>query len=99
MPAAAEVVATERAEWIDVPVETGLATDAERGVMKAVEGDCKTPVAAFAQRDGDQMFLRALLAESDGSRLRRDEVRVRWPDTPEEARDHGLKLGRRLKSA
>lgn len=77
--------------------ETALVTAAERGVMTAVEGDCKTPVAAFARRSGDQIWLRALLAEPDGSRLRREEVHVAWPANTGDAHELGCEVGRRLK--
>lgn len=79
-------------------LDTTIATSAERGVMTAVEGDCKTPVAAFAERLGDEVLLRALLAEEDGSRLRRSEVRGSWPTDIQAARSLGLELGRQLKS-
>lgn len=77
--------------------ETALVTAAERGVMTAVEGDCKTPVAAYAERFGEQIRLRALLADPDGSRLRREDVRLSWPANPGEAHELGFELGRRLK--
>lgn len=79
--------------------ETALRTFAERGVMTAVEGDCKTPVAAFAERRDGQLFLRALLAEPDGSRLRRDELLAPFPVDFDEAHRLGFELGLRLKSA
>jgi hydroxymethylbilane synthase len=79
--------------------ETKIRTSAERGVMTAVEGDCKTPVASFAERDGDQMLLRAMLAEEDGSRLRREQVRTAWPTSAAEAHQLGLELGQQLKSS
>jgi len=77
--------------------DTARMTDAERGVMTAVEGDCKTPVAAFAQRKGDQMQLDALLAEPDGSRLRRRSLLTPFPTSAAEAHALGLDLGRALK--
>ena len=78
---------------------TATAVAAERGVMLAVEGSCQIPVAAFAVRERDQMWLRGLLAEADGSRLRRQEVRVPWPATEAEAHGVGLELGRALKQS
>jgi hydroxymethylbilane synthase len=77
--------------------ETATAVAAERGVMLAVEGSCQIPVAAFAVREGEQMWVRGLLAEADGSRLRRQEARLAWPDTEAEAHQVGLELGRALK--
>lgn len=81
-----------------IHTETAIAVAAERGVMQAVEGDCKTPVAAFGVREGDQLWLRGLLAAPDGSRLRRSEVRVAWPASPEEAARIGQELGAELKA-
>jgi hydroxymethylbilane synthase len=78
--------------------ETAVAVAAERGVMAAVEGDCKTPVAAFGQRAGEDLWLRALLAAPDGSRLRRAETRVPWPASAEESARIGQELGARLRA-
>ena len=59
--------------------ETRLCVLAERGVLAAVSGDCQTPVAAYAVREGGELWLRALLSETDGSRLRSRELRAPWP--------------------
>lgn len=77
--------------------ETALAVAAERGVMIAVEGDCQTPVAAYAVRSGGELYLRGLLAEPDGSRLRRAERRIAWPESEADARAIGRDLGAELK--
>lgn len=77
--------------------ETAITSSAERGVMAAVEGDCKTPVASFALRQGDEIWLRGLLAEPDGSNLRRREVRAAWPTELEEAGRLGFALGQQLR--
>lgn len=77
--------------------ETRLAVHAERGVMRAVEGNCQTPVAAYAVREGDELWLRAFLAEPDGSRPRRREVRTPWPENYEQAERLGRDLGRELR--
>src|SRR5688572_22952630 len=64
--------------------ETAILACAERAVLAAVEGDCRTPVAAFAERivtdGGARLRLRALLANPDGSRLRQDELLADWID-------------------
>ncbi|MEO7033273.1 MAG: hydroxymethylbilane synthase [Polyangiaceae bacterium] len=78
--------------------ETKIAVLAERGVMRAVEGNCQTPVAAYAMHQGSQIWLRALLAEPDGSNLRRDELRAAWPVDSEEASALGEQLGRALRA-
>jgi len=78
---------------------TTICVAAERAVMAAVEGSCKTPVAAYAVRAGGDLWLRALLADPDGSRLRTGERRIGWPGGPAEAERCGRDLGAELKSA
>ncbi len=78
--------------------ETKIAVLAERGVMRAVEGNCQTPVAAYALREGSQIWLRALLAEPDGSNVRKDELRAPWPVDSETATALGEQLGRALRA-
>ena len=58
---------------------TAICVQAERGVMRALGGDCKTPLAAHARRDGDAIVLDAFVAEPDGSRLRSGSRRAAWP--------------------
>ena len=79
--------------------ETKIAVLAERGVMRAVEGNCQTPVAAYAFRAGAEIWLSALLADPDGSNLRKNAVRALWPSTDAEATALGEVLGRTLRSA
>ncbi len=43
-----------------------LSALAERGALRAIGGDCHTPFAAFATRDGDRMTVVARLYEEDG---------------------------------
>lgn len=79
--------------------ETAIAVAAERAVMASVQGNCRTPVAAFAVRKGDRMALRALLAEPDGTRLRRGARDVPWPSSEAESAKVGHDLGRELATA
>lgn len=79
--------------------ETSIAVAAERGVMTAVEGSCQVPVAAYAIRDGDELFLRAMLAEADGTRARFGEKRAPFPAEFSAAFELGSALGRELKGA
>jgi hydroxymethylbilane synthase len=74
-------------------LETAVCVAAERGVMTALGGDCKTPIAAYAVRDEDEIFLRVMAAEPDGSRLRRTSARASWPATEAAARAFGLETG------
>lgn len=47
---------------------TAIAVAAERAVMRAVGGDCFTPLAAYAAIDGTTLHLRTWLATTDGTR-------------------------------
>jgi hydroxymethylbilane synthase len=77
--------------------ETTICVRAERAVLAAVEGSCKIPVAAYAVRDGGDLFLRGLLAEEDGSRPRRGERRIAWPRDAADAERAGADLGAELR--
>ena len=79
--------------------ETATCVAAERGVLAAVEGDCKTPLGAFAERSPPlYLRVRAFLARPDGSRYRSAERVVPWPASEAEAHMHGVDLGRELAS-
>lgn len=76
---------------------TALAIAAERGVLEALDGSCRTPLAAYAAFDGDRLHLTAEVLKPDGSqRWRADETRT-GIDTIEAARAFGLSLGRTLR--
>ena len=60
--------------------ESRIRVASERAFMVAVDGSCQLPVAAYAERVGDELWLRAMLAEADGSRPRFGERRTAWPD-------------------
>jgi hydroxymethylbilane synthase len=72
--------------------ETHVRVDAERGFMAAVGGSCQLPVAAYAVRDGQELWLRGFVAEPDGSLPRASERWSPWPASSEEA----ARLGREL---
>ena len=78
-------------------METAIATACERGVLIAVDGSCQVPVAAHAEHVGNELRLRALLAEPDGSNLRREELRCPWPETLQRAQNVGASVGRALR--
>jgi hydroxymethylbilane synthase len=77
--------------------DTKILVTAERGVMLAINGNCTTPVGAFGVRRGDALFLRAFLAEPDGSRPRSAETTVPFPHTADAAAEIGSNLGARLR--
>lgn len=77
---------------------TELIVSAERGVMRAVEGNCQIPVGAYAVREGDGIFLRGMLADHDGSNLRYAETRAPWPADVAEAAQLGWNVGQQLRN-
>jgi hydroxymethylbilane synthase len=79
--------------------ETSIVVSAERAFMKRVGGNCRMPIAAYAIREADQLFLRAFLAEPDGTNPRRGERRVAWPASREDARRVGDDLAAELARA
>nr|WP_329603139.1 hydroxymethylbilane synthase [Undibacterium baiyunense] len=56
------------------------AVSAERTVSKAFGGSCQIPLAAFAQINDDQMYLRAMVATPDGSQSCQAEVHGKAED-------------------
>jgi hydroxymethylbilane synthase len=78
--------------------ETALAVAAERGVMRSTEGNCHIPLAAYAERVGNTVWLRGLLADPSGKRIRRAETKVPWPSSETEATRIGEQLGLELKA-
>lgn len=46
---------------------------AERAVSRVLGGSCQVPLAAYAQFDGDNLTLRALVASPDGTRVIRSQ--------------------------
>jgi hydroxymethylbilane synthase len=76
--------------------DTATCVAAERGVLVALEGDCKTPIAAHAKRAGTSMRLRAFIANADGSNVRRGDRTVSWPKSEDEAAAIGRDLGAEL---
>lgn len=55
-------------------LSSSQAVSAERTVSKAFGGSCQIPLAAFAQINEDQMYLRAMVATPDGSQSCQAEV-------------------------
>jgi hydroxymethylbilane synthase len=77
---------------------TSRCVAAERGVMVALEGDCKTPLGAYGERrvlpsGGLALHLRAFICAPDGTNLRRTEETVAWPVSDDAARQVGERLG------
>src|SRR5690606_15556251 len=78
--------------------ETKISVTSERGVLREVQGNCQIPVAAYARREGSEIVLSGLLAEADGSNVRRATLRAEWPTHDADAEALGRKLGQRLRA-
>ncbi|MGL4223562.1 MAG: hydroxymethylbilane synthase [Vibrio sp.] len=48
---------------------------AERAMNLTLQGGCQVPIGSYALLDGDQIWLRALVGEPDGSQIVRGEIR------------------------
>ena len=53
--------------------ETGLCVTAERAMNARLNGGCQVPIGGFAERRGEQLFMRGLVGNPDGSVLYRAE--------------------------
>jgi len=53
-----------------------------------LEGGCQIPIGSYAELNGDELWLRALVGQPDGKRIIRDEIRGH--------RQEAENLGRRL---
>jgi hydroxymethylbilane synthase len=73
---------------------SAAACEAERALLRALDGSCRTPIAALAQGEGDRLTLDALAARSDGSFF----VRLSEQGPVAEAAAIGLELGARIRA-
>jgi hydroxymethylbilane synthase len=79
-------------------LETAMRVTAERACLAVLDGSCRTPIAAFAELNGDVLRLRALIALPDGSKLHRQEATAAAPSLNlGVARDLGEEIGRQLR--
>ena len=72
--------------------ETAARVAAERACLEVLDGSCRTPIAALAELDGTELWLRALVAMPDGSRAHRAERRGPATDPEALGRDAGAEL-------
>lgn len=56
-------------------VDTADRVSCERAMNLTLEGGCQVPIGSYALLDGDQIWLRALVGEPDGSKVVRGEIR------------------------
>ena len=55
--------------------KTAVCVKAERAVSKMLGGSCQVPLGAFAELEGDSLFLRAFVASADGKDFLRAEIK------------------------
>lgn len=55
--------------------QTSLATRAERAMLKALDGSCRTPIAGYATLEGDEITLRGLVADMDGKNMKKQVLK------------------------
>ncbi|MBT3012615.1 MAG: hydroxymethylbilane synthase [Candidatus Thiodiazotropha sp. (ex Lucina aurantia)] len=73
-------------------VETAYCVGAERAMNQRLNGGCQVPIAGYAMLESDNLWLRGLVGEPDGSRIIRGEVEGKT----QEARAMGEGLADRL---
>jgi hydroxymethylbilane synthase len=71
---------------------TRLAVTAERGLLAALEGSCKVPIAGHARLENGRIVLKGLVANLAGTVVVTDEL----TGDPDNARDLGIALGKEL---
>ena len=72
--------------------ETTLRVRAERAFNQTLNGGCQVPIAAYAELEGDQIFLRGLVGQPDGSETLRAEIR----GSSKQAHELGVELAQQL---
>ena len=74
--------------------DTTLCVAAERAVLAALDGSCRTPIGALAELDAldGSVFLRGLVARPDGSELHRGDRRGSRAEAEAMAADLGSEL-------
>jgi hydroxymethylbilane synthase len=67
---------------------------AERAMLSALDGSCRTPIAGFAEIDDNHLTIDGLLLNDDGSK----EIRGRFEGGIDDAAQIGAELGKDLRS-
>lgn len=65
---------------------------AERAMNRHLQGGCQVPIGGFAELQGDEIYLRALVGSLDGSQIIRAEGRA----TAEDAEKLGVQIAQQL---
>ncbi|WP_448678689.1 hydroxymethylbilane synthase [Pseudomonas nicosulfuronedens] len=72
--------------------ETALRVSAERALNKRLNGGCQVPIACYAILEGEELWLRGLVGQPDGTQLLRAEARAPFA----EAESLGVKVAEDL---
>lgn len=93
-----EVTDTKTQQYLEAIncFDTALCVQAERKVLKMLDGSCHTPIAAYAVLDGDQIYLRAFVGALDGSQTYSESMKTKCTSV-NEAQEVGKILGQKLK--
>ena len=75
--------------------ETEITVKAERAFLTELEGGCQVPLAAFCRTENGQLRLEGMVAELDGSKVLRDQMK----GEENESEEMGIALARRLLAA
>jgi hydroxymethylbilane synthase len=74
--------------------ESHISAAAERGFLAALDGSCRTPIAAYATLDGARLHLRGEALTPDGAHRWSEEVHATLPEVePAVAAELGRELG------
>jgi len=86
----------DRLRWLVKPLHdpvSAACVKAERAMLAALDGSCRTPIAGLAELDGDRLVLEGLLLKPDGSA----GVRARGTGGIGDAEALGTQLGGELR--
>ncbi|CAG9460309.1 unnamed protein product [Pedinophyceae sp. YPF-701] len=76
--------------------DTRVAVLCEREFLRALDGSCRTPIAGYARREGDELVFDGLVADPEGKTTLRSEGRCAF--NPEDAVALGRKCGEDIKA-
>ncbi|NDL64409.1 hydroxymethylbilane synthase [Acerihabitans arboris] len=71
---------------------TAVRISAERAMNARLDGGCQVPIGSYAEIQGDQLWLRALVGSPDGSRV----IRAERSAPLDQAEDLGIRLAEEL---
>ncbi|AEG59886.1 hydroxymethylbilane synthase [Desulforamulus ruminis] len=74
--------------------DTRTATDAERSLLRYLEGGCQVPIGAYGRVERDRLYLQAVVATLDG----RQVLRAQGESTLNRAGDLGVEVAEKLLS-